>query len=91
MASFFSFVEQSGKSFRFVFESDLTGDAQVQDRIWQVHRDLAEAIGAVIAHDTAMTSDRAKLLGIALVGQAQVAARYWVSALRDDSAGEAAS
>lgn len=84
MASFFKFVEQSGKSFRFVFESDLTGDAQVQDRIWQVHQDLAEAIGAAIAHDTAMASDRARLLGIALVGQAQVAARYWISALRDE-------
>lgn len=91
MASFFAFVEQSGKSFRFVFESDLTGDAQVQDRIWQVHRDLAEAIGEVIAHDTAMTSDRARLLGIALVGQAQVAARYWVSALREEISGAEAS
>lgn len=90
MASFFAFVEQSGKSFRFVFESDLTGDAQVQNRIWRVHQDLAEAIGAVIAHDTALTADRARLLGIALVGQAQVAARYWVSALRDElSAAEA--
>lgn len=83
MASFFEFVEQSGRSFRFVFESDLTGDAQVQNRIWQVHQDLAEAIGEAIAQDTAMTSDRARLLGIALVGQAQVAARYWISALHD--------
>jgi AcrR family transcriptional regulator len=91
MASFFEFVEQSGKSFRFVFESDLTGDAQVQDRIWRVHQDLAETIGAAIAHDTAMTSDRARLLGIALVGQAQVAARYWVSALRDELSAAAAS
>lgn len=91
MASFFEFVEQSGKSFRFVFESDLTGDAQVQNRIWQVHQDLAQAIGAVIAHDTAMSPDRARLLGIALVGQAQVAARYWISALRDQLSGAEAS
>lgn len=91
MASFFEFVEQSGRSFRFVFESDLTGDAQVQNRIWQVHQDLAEAIGAAIAADTAMTSDRARLLGIALVGQAQVAARYWIGALRDEIDAQEAS
>ncbi|WP_432557977.1 TetR/AcrR family transcriptional regulator [Granulicoccus sp. GXG6511] len=92
LGSFYEFVAQAGKSFRFVFESDLIGDAQVSDRIWQAHRDLAEAIGQSIAHDTRMSPERARLLGISLVGLAQVGARYWVSELRDElSAHEASS
>lgn len=84
LGSFYEFVASSGKSFRFVFESDLIGDRRVSERIWQAHRDLAEAIGQSIAHDTSMPSDRARLLGIAMVGLAEVGARYWVSELRDE-------
>lgn len=91
LGSFYEFVAHSGRSFRFVFESDLTGDAQVQNRLWQVHQDLAAAIGNAIAHDTQMVPEHARLLGISLVGLAQVGARYWVSALRDDMSAQQAS
>lgn len=91
LGSFYEFVADSGQSFRFVFESDLTGDAQVQDRLWQVHQDLAEAISQAIAHDTRMAPARARLLGISLVGLAQVGARYWVQALREDMSAQEAS
>lgn len=84
LGSFYEFVAQAGKSFRFVFESDLIGDAQVSARIWQAHRDLAEAIGQSIAHDTRMPPERARLLGISLVGLAQVGARYWLGELRNE-------
>lgn len=91
LGSFYQFVAQSGRSFRFVFESDLTGDATVQARIWKVHQDLAEAIGQTIAQDTGEAPDRARLLGISLVGLAQVGARYWVGTLRDQMTAEEAS
>lgn len=91
LASFYEFVAQSGRSFRFVFESDLTGDAQVQARIWQVHQDLAEAIGHTIVQDTGEDPGRARLLGISLVGLAQVGARYWVSSLRENMTAAEAS
>ena len=90
-ASFYDFVAQAGKSFRFVFESDLIGDAQVADRIWQTHRDLAAAIGESIAHDTRMSPAHARLLGISLVGLAQGGARYWVSELREELSAQEAS
>ncbi|MDO5683623.1 MAG: TetR/AcrR family transcriptional regulator [Propionibacteriaceae bacterium] len=91
LGSFYEFVAQAGKSFRFVFESDLIGDAQVSDRIWQAHRDLAEAIGQSIAADTRMPPTHARLLGISLVGLAQVGARYWVGELRDELSAQEAS
>ncbi len=79
MGAFYQFVSESSGAFRFVFESDLTGDAKVHNRIWQVNNDIADAIAVVIAEDTRLPAASAKLLAISLVGIAQVSARYWVS------------
>jgi AcrR family transcriptional regulator len=83
IGAFYDFVSSAGGEFRFVFESDLTGVGRVQDRLWQVNNDVADSIAAVIAEDTAMPADQARLLAISLVGLAQVGARYWVSDRRD--------
>ncbi|GAB3703797.1 TetR/AcrR family transcriptional regulator [Mariniluteicoccus flavus] len=83
IGAFYAFVSETGKQFRFVFESDLA-DAQVQQRIWQVHQDLAGAIGEVISADTELPPEQARILGISLVGMAQVSARHWVSESRAD-------
>lgn len=80
MSAFYEFVSSASGEFRFVFESDLTGDGAVQKRLWQVNDQIADAIAEVIAEDTSLPPDQAKLLGISLVGIAQVSARYWVSA-----------
>jgi AcrR family transcriptional regulator len=79
MGAFYEFVSSASGEFRFVFESDLTGDAEVQRRLWRVNSEIADAIADVIAEDTGIPGDQAKLLGISLVGIAQVSARYWVS------------
>ena len=79
MGAFYEFVSSSSGQFRFVFESDLTGDGQVQHRLWQVNNEIADAIAVVIAEDTALPPEQSKLLAISLVGIAQVSARYWVS------------
>lgn len=79
MDAFYDFVNSASGQFRFVFESDLTGDGQVQKRLWEVNNEIADAIAEVIAEDTDLAADRAKLLAISLVGIAQVSARYWVS------------
>lgn len=79
MAAFYDFVSSASGEFRFVFESDLTGDGQVQQRLWRVNNEIADAIAEVIVSDTGLPADRAKLLAISLVGTAQVSARYWVS------------
>ncbi len=79
MGAFYDFVSSASGEFRFVFESDLTGDRAVQKRLWRVNDEIADAIAAVIADDTGLPPARAKLLAISLVGTAQVSARYWVS------------
>ncbi|MGI8457675.1 MAG: TetR/AcrR family transcriptional regulator [Propionibacteriaceae bacterium] len=80
MGAFFDFVSSASGEFRFVFESDLTGDDTVQKRLWAVNNEIADAIAEVIRQDTGLSNDRSKLLAISLVGLAQVGARYWVSA-----------
>ncbi|WP_375432322.1 TetR/AcrR family transcriptional regulator [uncultured Friedmanniella sp.] len=79
MSAFYEFVSSASGEFRFVFESDLTGDAAVQQRLWQVNSDIADLVAAVIVEDTALPPEQSKLLAISLVGIAQVSARYWVS------------
>ena len=79
MGAFYEFVSSASGEFRIVFESDLTGDGRVQDRLWKVNNDVADLIAAVIAEDTDLPAEQAKLLAISLVGLAQVGARYWVS------------
>jgi len=79
MGAFYEFVSSTSGEFRFVFESDLTGDAAVQQRLWQVNEEIADLIAAVIGQDTALPPEQSKLLAISLVGNAQVSARYWVS------------
>ncbi len=79
MGAFYEFVSSASGEFRFVFESDLTGDSRVQNRLWKVNNDVADAIAAVIAEDTDLPAEQSKLLGISLVGLAQVGARYWIS------------
>ena len=54
MGAFYEFVSSASGEFRFVFESDLTGDGRVQKRLWRVNNDIADAIAAVIAEDTAL-------------------------------------
>ena len=66
-------------NFRFVFESDLTGDGAVQQRLSRVNDEISDAIAEVIAEDTSLPAQQAKLLAVSLVGIAQVSARYWIS------------
>jgi AcrR family transcriptional regulator len=79
IGAFYDFVSSARGEFRFVFESDLTGDTAVQQRLWQVNDEIADAIADVIATDTALPRSQAKLLAISMVGMAQVSARWWVS------------
>jgi AcrR family transcriptional regulator len=78
VAAFYEFVSSSGE-FRFVFESDLTGDGAVQRRLSRVNDEISDAIATVIAEDTSLRPQQAKLLAVSLVGIAQVSARYWIS------------
>ena len=78
-SAFFRFVDTDGEAFRLVFESDLTSEPLVSDRVARMTAACAEPISLVIAEDTGLPEHEARMLGIALVGQAQVTARWWLT------------
>ena len=63
MGAFYEFVSSSAGEFRFVFESDLTGEGRVQQRLWRVNDEIADAIAAVISEDTALPGARVQAAG----------------------------
>ena len=77
--AYFDFVSREGAGFRMVFESDLTSVPQVRTRIDGVEFAVAEAVADVIAEDTGVDDERALVLGTALAGMSQIAARHWLA------------
>ena len=80
IAAYFRFVDGDGGAFRLVFESDLTNQPEVRDRVEGTTRACAELISEVIREDAGLPDEQARLLAVGLVGMAQVSARYWLSA-----------
>ncbi len=77
--AFFDFVGGSGEAFRLVFESDLSNEPAVRDRLDTAMNACADMVSQSIHEDAGLGEDEAQLLGMALVGMAQVTARYWLS------------
>ncbi|GHE64227.1 TetR/AcrR family transcriptional regulator [Streptomyces longispororuber] len=78
MDAYFGYVEDDGGAFRLVFESDLTNEPAVRERVDRVTLQCAEAICEVIAEDTGLPTAEAMLLASGLGGLAQVVARSWL-------------
>ena len=81
--AYFDFVDEPGGAYRLIFESDLTNEAAVRERVDRTNDACALLISRVIAEDTGLTDEEAILLAAGLGGLAQTAARRW---LRDGSA-----
>jgi len=79
MEVFFEYVAGDNGAFRLVFESDLTNEPAVRERVDKVTTDCASMIASVIHEDTGLPDIEAKLLAVSLVGMAQVSARFWLS------------
>ena len=77
--AFFRYVDSDGGAFRLVFESDLANEPAVRERVEDVHRLCAEEVSHPIAEDAGLATEEAMLVAVALMGMAQVAARYWLS------------
>jgi AcrR family transcriptional regulator len=80
MHVFYDYVANAGGAFRLVFESDLTNEPAVRERVDRVTRECAEAITKVIHEDTGLPPEQSRLLSVSLVGMAQVSARFWLDA-----------
>jgi AcrR family transcriptional regulator len=79
VAAYFRYVEDDAGAFRLVFESDLTSEAAVRERVERMNAACASAVSELIAEDAGLDREEAMLLAMALVGMAQVSARYWLA------------
>jgi AcrR family transcriptional regulator len=77
--AFFDYVSGPGEAFRLVFESDLSNEPAVRARLDQAMNVCAEMVSDFIREDAGISDEQAELLGMALVGMAQVSSRYWLS------------
>jgi AcrR family transcriptional regulator len=78
MQVFYDYVADAHGAFRLVFESDLTNEDTVRQRVDRVTAECAEEIADVIQEDTGLPAEQSRLLAVSLVGMAQVSARFWL-------------
>lgn len=78
VGAYFTFVNDPDGAYRLVFESDLTNEPAVRDRVEAIEDECAVAITAAITADTGMSDDEATLLTIGIIGMAETAARRWL-------------
>ena len=78
IGAYFDFIEAEGEAFRLLFESDMNVEPAVRERLNRMTYDGAAAVSAVISLDTGLPQEAAMLLGVGLIGSAQVTARHWL-------------
>jgi AcrR family transcriptional regulator len=78
IGAYFDFIEAEGEAFRLLFESDMSVEPAVRERLNRMTYDCAAAVSAVISLDTGLPQESAMLLGVGLIGSAQVTARHWL-------------
>jgi AcrR family transcriptional regulator len=76
--AYFNFIDSEGEAFRLLFESDMNVEPAVRERLTRMTYDCAAAVSAVISLDTGLPEEAAMLLGVGLIGSAQVTARHWL-------------
>jgi AcrR family transcriptional regulator len=77
--AYFEFVAGQAEAYRLVFESDLSNEPAVRARLDHGQQECAELVSEVVREDAGLSDDEAHLLSVAMVGMAQVSARYWLS------------
>jgi len=78
VVAYFTFIENEGEAFRLLFESDMSVEPQVRERLNRMTYDCAAAVSGVISNDTGLPKEVAMMLGVGLIGYAQVTARHWL-------------
>lgn len=76
--AYFDFIESEGEAFRLLFESDMSVEPAVRERLNRMTYDCAAAVSAVISIETGLPREEAMLLGVGLIGSVQVTARHWL-------------
>ena len=76
--AYFNFIESEGEAFRLLFESDMSVEPQVRERLNRMTYDCAAAVSAVIAIETGLPQEASMLLGVGIIGTTQTTARHWL-------------
>jgi AcrR family transcriptional regulator len=76
--AYFDFIDSEGQAFRLLFESDMSVEPAVRERLDRMTYDCATAVSAVISVDTGLPKEEATMLAIGLIGCAQITARHWL-------------
>ncbi|MER5351194.1 TetR/AcrR family transcriptional regulator [Kitasatospora sp. NPDC002551] len=79
MEAYFNYVSSESGAFRLVFESDLTNEPAVRERVERAAEASATLVSKVIQEDTDLPEAESKLLAAGVCGLAQITARYWLS------------
>ncbi|MEV7357581.1 MULTISPECIES: TetR/AcrR family transcriptional regulator [unclassified Kitasatospora] len=90
MEAYFNYVSSESGAFRLVFESDLTNEPAVRERVERASEASATLVSKVIQEDTDLPEAESKLLAAGVCGLAQITARYWLSQGLDIPRDEAA-
>lgn len=76
--AYFGFIDDEAGAFRLLFESDMSIEPQVRERLNRMTYDCAAAVSGVISNDTGLPKEAAMMLGVGLIGYVQVTARHWL-------------
>ena len=76
--TYYSFIDNGGDSYRLLFENDMNSEPAVRERLNRMTHDCAEAVSTAISQDTGIPKEASMLIGVALMGCAQVTARHWL-------------
>lgn len=78
ITAYFDFIEDADAAYRLVFESDLSNDLEVREKIEFYEDECAVLVSQVIAEDTGVGAEEAMMLAMGLTGLAETAARRWI-------------
>ncbi|MBB5513683.1 AcrR family transcriptional regulator [Neomicrococcus aestuarii] len=78
IGAYFEFVASDSQAHRLLFESDVARDPDVAERLENFNQTFAEAVSRVVHDQTSLPESSSILLGHALIGMSQVAARAWL-------------
>ena len=72
--AYFEYVGEKGQAYRLIFESDLSNEPAVRERLEQAQRQCADMVSEAVAEGAGISDDEAHLIGVGLVeiGRAHV-------------------
>ena len=65
--AYFGFIDSEGEAFRLLFESDMSVEPQVRERLNRMTYDCAAAVSAVISIDTGLGKEESMMLAVGTV------------------------